>query len=174
MSDPVHDSLDDRLRLLGTQMPAPALPAAEIRRRADRRRHRRHVLGATAACTAAALCLALPSVLNSPGPQHPPAPQQGPATTGTPSVPASPHPPAASTVTSTATTPIDAGTVAEILASCLGSEASKYHAVIGVRAPVASPGTDGVVVAVDSAGQYVQCESKGDKGNSMSSPATFI
>ncbi|MFF2120995.1 hypothetical protein ACFVXH_27100 [Kitasatospora sp. NPDC058184] len=82
--------------------------------------------------------------------------------------------PAASTVTSTTTTPIDAGTVAGILGSCLGSEASQYQAVIGVRAPVASSDTDGVVIAVDSAGQYVQCESKGDKGTSMSSPATFI
>ncbi|MFB7124633.1 hypothetical protein [Kitasatospora sp. NPDC056273] len=82
--------------------------------------------------------------------------------------------PAASTVTSTTTTPIDAGTVAGILASCLGSEASQYQAVIGVRAPVASSDIDGVVIAVDSAGQYVQCESKGDKGTSMSSPATFI
>ncbi|MEV7190161.1 hypothetical protein AB0O11_39380, partial [Kitasatospora sp. NPDC093102] len=90
MSDPIHDNLANRLRLLGTQMPAPTLPAAEIRRRADQRR-RRHALGATAACTAAALCLALPSVLHSPGPQHPPGPQQGAATTDTPSVPASPH-----------------------------------------------------------------------------------
>ncbi|WP_053111928.1 hypothetical protein [Kitasatospora sp. MY 5-36] len=174
MSDPVHDSLDDRLRLLGTQMPAPTLPAAEIRRRADRRRHRRHALGATVACAAAALCLTLPSVLNPPGPQHPPAPQQGPAATGTPSVPASPHPPAAFTVTSTTTTPIEAGAVAGILGSCLGSEASQYQAVIAVRAPVASSDTDGVVVAVDSAGQYAQCESKGRTGHSISLPPTFI
>ncbi|MFD0404925.1 hypothetical protein ACFVHV_06295, partial [Kitasatospora sp. NPDC127116] len=116
MSDPIHDTLADRLRLLGTQMPAPTLPAAEIRRRADRRRHRRHALGAAAACIAAALCLALPSAPHSPGPQ------QGAATTETPSVPASPHPPAAFTVTGTATTPIEAGAVAGILASCLGSD----------------------------------------------------
>ncbi|MFE4978021.1 hypothetical protein ACFRAR_38810, partial [Kitasatospora sp. NPDC056651] len=103
MSDPTHDTLADRLRLLGTQMPAPALPAAEIRRRADRRRHRRHALGATAACTAVALCLALPTLLRSPEPQHAPGAQQGATTTDVPSVPASPHPPAASTVTSTAT-----------------------------------------------------------------------
>ncbi|MFJ6772387.1 hypothetical protein ACIQOV_15700, partial [Kitasatospora sp. NPDC091257] len=78
MSDPIHDTLADRLRLLGTQMPAPTLPAAEIRRRADRRRHRRRALGAVAACTAAALCLALPSAPHSPGPR------QGAATTETP------------------------------------------------------------------------------------------
>ncbi|MFF2149703.1 hypothetical protein ACFVWU_44920, partial [Kitasatospora sp. NPDC058190] len=116
MSDPIHDTLGDRLRLLGTQMPAPTLPAAEIRRRADRRRHRRHALAATAACTAAALCLALPSVLHSPGPQ------KGAATTDVSSVPASvpasPRPPAAFTVASTSTAPIDAGAVAGILASC--------------------------------------------------------
>ncbi|MGW3078720.1 hypothetical protein [Kitasatospora sp. NPDC001132] len=82
--------------------------------------------------------------------------------------------PAAFTVTSTATAPIDAGTAAQILASCLGSEASQYHAVIAVRTPVASSDTDGVVVAVNSGDQYVQCESKGSKGNSMSVPATFI
>ncbi|MEV7027734.1 hypothetical protein [Kitasatospora sp. NPDC093558] len=46
--------------------------------------------------------------------------------------------------------------------------------MLAVRAPVASADTDGVVIAVDSAGQYVQCESKGHKGNSMSVPATFI
>lgn len=78
------------------------------------------------------------------------------------------------TVTSGKTTPIDAGTVSRILSSCLGSDASRYHAVIGVRTPVASQDWDGVVVAVDSAGQYVQCESKGDKGNSPDSPPTFI
>ncbi|MFE4518639.1 hypothetical protein ACFRMQ_31165 [Kitasatospora sp. NPDC056783] len=174
MSDPIDDTLGDRLRLLGTQMPAPALPAVEIRRRADRRRHRRRVLGATAACAAAALGLALPSVLRSPEPRLSPGPQQGAATADIPPAPASPLPSAPSTVISTATTPIDAGTVTKILASCLGSESSKYHPVIAVRTPVASADTDGVVVAVDSAGQYVQCESKGDKGTSTSSPATFI
>ncbi|MFF2751270.1 hypothetical protein ACFVVA_37755 [Kitasatospora sp. NPDC058048] len=96
------------------------------------------------------------------------APGSGSAVTGATAAPA------AFTVTSTTTTPIEAGAVAEILASCLGSDASQYHAVIAVRAPVASPDTDGVVVAVNSAGQYVQCESKGLQGNSMSSPATFI
>lgn len=90
------------------------------------------------------------------------------------SVPASPRPPAAFAVTSTSTTPIEAGAVTRILASCLGSDASQYHAVIAVRTPVASADTDGVVIAVNSAKQYVQCESKGNKGNSMSVPATFI
>ncbi|MFG3138053.1 hypothetical protein ACGFZA_17815 [Streptomyces sp. NPDC048211] len=82
--------------------------------------------------------------------------------------------PAVYTVTSGKTTPIDAGTVTRILSSCLGADASRYHAVIGVRTPLASKDWDGVVVAVDSAGQYVQCESKGDKGNSPDSPPTFI
>ncbi|MFI6151292.1 hypothetical protein ACIBCA_01140 [Kitasatospora sp. NPDC051170] len=175
MSDPHHDTLADRLRLLGEQSPAPTLPAAEIRRRADRRRHRRRALGATTACTAAAaLCLALPSVLPSSGPQQPLGPQQGAATTGAPAVSASPRPPTPFTVASTATTPIDAGTTAKILASCLGSEASQYHSVIAVRTPISSSDTDGVVIAVNSAKQYVQCESKGDKGRSMAVPATFI
>ncbi|WP_326733379.1 hypothetical protein [Streptomyces sp. NBC_01022] len=31
-----------------------------------------------------------------------------------------------------------------------------------------------MVIAVDSADQYVQCKSKGDKGNSPDSPPTFI
>ncbi|MFF8692313.1 hypothetical protein ACF08W_08905 [Streptomyces sp. NPDC015144] len=82
--------------------------------------------------------------------------------------------PAPSTVTSTTTTPIDAGTVAGILNSCLGSEAPQFHSVIAVRTPVASSDTDGVVIAVNSADQYVQCESKGAKGTSMSVPPTFI
>ncbi|MFC5890112.1 hypothetical protein RMN57_03865 [Kitasatospora sp. CM 4170] len=91
-----------------------------------------------------------------------------------PSVTRSTATPAAFTVTSTSTTPIDAGAVPGILASCLGSDASQYHAVIAVRTPVASADTDGVVIAVNSANQYVQCESKGNKGNSRSVPATFI
>ncbi|MEV6702126.1 hypothetical protein AB0M68_34120 [Streptomyces sp. NPDC051453] len=78
------------------------------------------------------------------------------------------------TITSGTTTPIDAGTIAKILASCLGSDASRFHAVIGVRAPIVSKDWDGVVIAVNSAGQYVQCEAKGDKGNSPDSPPTFI
>ncbi|MFB7470338.1 hypothetical protein [Kitasatospora sp. NPDC056184] len=174
MSDPIHDPLGDRLRLLGTQMSAPTLPAAEVRRRAERRRHRRRALGVTAACTAAALCLTLPSALHPAGPHHSSEPQQGAATTGASSGSASPRPSAASAVTSTATVPIDAGAVAGILGSCLGSDASQYQAVIAVRTPVASADTDGVVVAVDSAGQYVQCESKGDQGASRSVPPTFI
>ena len=72
------------------------------------------------------------------------------------------------------TTPIGAGDVAKILASCLGSDASQYHAVIAARTPVASSDTDGAVVAVNSAGQYVQCETKGDKGTSQDVPPTFI
>lgn len=78
------------------------------------------------------------------------------------------------TVTSTATTPIDSGAISGILASCLGADASQYHAVVSGRTPIASPDTDGVVVAVNSAGQYVQCETKGDKGTSSDHPATFI
>ncbi|MFE9859921.1 hypothetical protein [Streptomyces sp. NPDC005780] len=77
-------------------------------------------------------------------------------------------------VTSARTTPIDAGTAARILASCLGSDASRFHSVVAVRTPVASKDWDGVVVAVDSAGQYVQCQSKGDKGSSQDHPPTFI
>lgn len=72
------------------------------------------------------------------------------------------------------TTQIDAGTVARILASCLGSDASQYHAVIAVRTPIASQDWDGAVVAVNSAAQYVQCETKGDQGTSPDSPPTFI
>ncbi|MFJ8473755.1 hypothetical protein [Kitasatospora sp. NPDC094011] len=97
-----------------------------------------------------------------------PVPGKGPSA-GTVTVTPTPF-----TVTSTATTPIDAETTAKILASCLGSEASQYHSVIAVRTPVASPNTDGVVIAVNSAKQYVQCESKGSKGRSSSVPATFI
>ncbi|MFC1443171.1 hypothetical protein ABUW04_33535 [Streptacidiphilus sp. N1-10] len=80
----------------------------------------------------------------------------------------------ASTVISATTTPIDAGTVSQILASCLGSDASRYHAVLAARTPIASTDWDGAVVAVDSAGQYVQCETKGSKGTSPDVPPTFI
>jgi hypothetical protein len=78
------------------------------------------------------------------------------------------------TVTSTATTPIDSGTVARVLASCLGPDAGRYHAVIAVRTPVAAKDWDGAVIAVDSAHQYVQCETKGDRGTSQDVPPTFI
>jgi len=97
----------------------------------------------------------------------------GPATTRA-SAPAGATATASFTVTSGKTTPIDAGTVGQILASCLGSDASQYHAVIAVRTPIASPDWDGAVVAVNSAGQYVQCETKGDQGTSQDSPPTFI
>lgn len=82
--------------------------------------------------------------------------------------------PDAFTITNATTTPIAPGTVSKILSSCLGPDASKYHAVIAVRTPVVSDNSDGVVVAVDSADQYVQCASKGDKGSSQDSPPTFI
>lgn len=81
---------------------------------------------------------------------------------------------AAFKVVSTATTPIEAGTVAKILASCLGSDAARFHAVIAVRTPAASRDWDGAVVARDSAGRYVQCETKGDRGTSQDHPPTFI
>ena len=82
--------------------------------------------------------------------------------------------PVAFTMTSGTTTPIDAGTVGRILASCLGSKASEYHAVVAVRTPIASKDWDGAVIAVNSAGQYVQCETKGHKGTSQDVPPTFI
>ncbi len=78
------------------------------------------------------------------------------------------------TISSVATTPIDAGAVSQILASCLGSGASAYHSVIAVRTPVTSQDADGTVIAVNSAGQYVQCETKGNQGSSSDSPPTFI
>ncbi|MER6120417.1 hypothetical protein [Streptomyces sp. NPDC001743] len=109
----------------------------------------------------------------SPSPSTAPGSTSGGAGDTPSSAPASTTPDAF-TVTSGKTTPIDAGTVTKILSSCLGSDASRYHSVIAVRTPLASKDWDGVVVAVDSAGQYVQCESKGDKGNSPDSPPTFI
>ncbi|MFF3616959.1 hypothetical protein [Streptomyces sp. NPDC002580] len=107
----------------------------------------------------------------------PPSPTHGSTSSGTGSAPSSTRTsstPGAFTITSGTTTPIDSGTVAKILTSCLGSDASSYHAVVAARAPIASRDGDGVVIAVNSADQYVQCESKGDKGNSQDSPPTFI
>ncbi|WP_371534671.1 hypothetical protein OG210_00225 [Streptomyces sp. NBC_00466] len=106
-----------------------------------------------------------------------PSTARGSTSAGTGSSPSSTRTtstPDAFTITSGTTTPIDAGTVAKILASCLGSDASQYQAVVAARAPVTSQDGDGVVIAVNSAHQYVQCESKGDKGNSQDSPPTFI
>ncbi|MBY8877349.1 hypothetical protein [Actinacidiphila acidipaludis] len=82
--------------------------------------------------------------------------------------------PGAFTVTSATTSPIGPGAVARILASCLGSDASGFHAVIAVRTPVASQDWDGAVIAVDPAGQYVQCQTKGERGSSQDHPPTFI
>jgi hypothetical protein len=82
--------------------------------------------------------------------------------------------PVAFTVTSAKATPIGARAAAEILASCLGADAAQYHPVLAVRAPVAGQDADGVVMAVNSANQYVQCETKGRKGTSQDSPPTFI
>ena len=118
------------------------------------------------------------SATTSPGRSATPTPgaTRGAGSTGGGSVSSGPvtSAPVSWTFTSGKTTPIDAGTVAKILASCLGSDASKYHAVIAVRTPVASHDWDGAVVAVDSAAQYVQCETKGDRGTSQDSPPTFI
>ena len=109
----------------------------------------------------------------SPSPATTPASASGGTGSGPTSARAS-SAPAVYTVASTRTTPIDAGTVSKILTSCLGSDASKYHAVIAVRTPIASHDWDGAVLAVDSAGKYVQCETKGDKGTSQDVPPTFI
>ncbi|MEU7337921.1 hypothetical protein [Streptomyces sp. NPDC007074] len=101
----------------------------------------------------------------------------GSTSSGAGSTPSSAQPsadPDAFSITDPATTPIEAGSVAKILSSCLGPGASRYHAVVAVRTPIASKSADGVVVAVDSAHQYVQCQTKGDKGSSLDSPPTFI
>ena len=111
----------------------------------------------------------------------PPSPSttRGTGSAGGGPAPASSHPtsspsPGALTVTSGTTTPIDAGTVSRILASCLGSGASAYNPVIAVRSSVTSQDWDGAVIAVNSAGQYVQCETKGSQGTSQDEPPTFI
>ncbi|MEV1023061.1 hypothetical protein [Streptomyces sp. NPDC050264] len=78
------------------------------------------------------------------------------------------------TITDGTTTPVNAGAVTRILSSCLGSDASQYHVVVAARTPIASQHWDGVVVAVNAANQYVQCQSKGDTGTSQDSPPTFI
>ncbi|WP_346074970.1 MULTISPECIES: hypothetical protein [Actinomycetes] len=72
------------------------------------------------------------------------------------------------------TTPIEAGAVDRILSSCLGSEAGRFHPVIAVRTPAAAKDWDGTVIAVDAAGQYVQCQTKGDRGSSPDVPPTSI
>ncbi|MFJ5229537.1 hypothetical protein ACIQBJ_06495 [Kitasatospora sp. NPDC088391] len=127
-----------------------------------------------ATATVAALATAGGMAVAAPGTPAPaPAVHAESAAAPAAAAPAAPVP-APSAAIDTATTPIDAGTTARILASCLGAEASKYHPVIAVRTPVASADTDGVVVAVDSAHRYVQCETKGRTGTSASVPATFI
>ncbi|MFJ2738280.1 hypothetical protein ACIO3O_01290 [Streptomyces sp. NPDC087440] len=78
------------------------------------------------------------------------------------------------TVTSTRTTTIDAKSVAKILSSCLGAEASRYQPVVALRAPLVAPDRDGVVLAVNAKKQYVQCVTQGDKGRSDNHPPTFI
>ena len=119
---------------------------------------------------------ASPSQSPTPGatPTSSPTPGSGSAGGGAPSSGPVTIAPVSWTFTSGKTTPIDAGTVAKILTSCLGSDASQYHAVIAVRTPIASKDWDGAVVAVNSAAQYVQCETKGDQGSSQDSPPTFI
>ncbi|MFJ4717119.1 hypothetical protein [Streptomyces sp. NPDC088785] len=78
------------------------------------------------------------------------------------------------TIDAATTTPIPAGSVAKILSSCLGADAARFHSVLAVRTSVRSADVDGVVVAVDSAGAYAQCQTRGDRGSSTSHPATFI
>jgi hypothetical protein len=102
------------------------------------------------------------------------SPSAGAGTGSTPSATPSTSASGTFTITGTATTPIASGTVTKILASCLGSDASAYHAVIAVRTPAASTDWDGAVIAVDSAGQYVQCQTKGERGSSQDHPPTFV
>ncbi|MFE6887122.1 hypothetical protein [Streptomyces sp. NPDC057694] len=105
-----------------------------------------------------------------------PRPSDGAQAGGTGSSPSSDRTgdPNAFTITDTKTTAIDPGTAAKILSSCLGADAAQYHAVAAVRAPLASRNADGVVIGINSADQYVQCASEGDKGSSPDSPPTFI
>ena len=119
----------------------------------------------------------------SPGPSTASAPASPSATptqgsgsgggTGTQSAPAGTNK-IVYTVTDTTTTPIAAGTAAKLLASCLGSDASAYHVAVAARTPIASSDTDGAVIGVNSSGQYVQCETKGDQAKSADVPPTFI
>lgn len=105
-----------------------------------------------------------------------PGPSRGSSSAGartTPSSAPSASAPSAVTVTSVTTTPIKAG-VDRILSSCLGSDAGRFHPVIAVRTPAASKDWDGTVIAVDAAGQYVQCQTKGERGSSPDVPPTFI
>lgn len=100
------------------------------------------------------------------------SPSAGAGTTPS-SAPSASAPPAV-TVTSVTTTPIKAEAVGRILSSCLGSDAARFHPVIAVRTPAAAKDWDGTVIAVDSAGQYVQCQTKGERGSSPDVPPTFI
>ncbi|MBO1331237.1 hypothetical protein [Streptomyces sp. VRA16 Mangrove soil] len=133
------------------------------------------VLGGMGEATSHGTERALPGGNPSPTASPDPSASAGSTAGGTGSASADPaSEQKAFTITSSATTTIEPGTVARILSSCLGADASKYDAVIAVRAPLATQNADGVVVAVDSAGQYVQCATKGDKGSSSSHPPTFI
>jgi hypothetical protein len=57
-----------------------------------------------------------------------------------------------------------AGRVGRILASCLGSDAPKYHAVIAVGTAIATRNEDGYVVAKNDAGKFAVCSALGDVG----------
>ncbi|WP_018531803.1 MULTISPECIES: hypothetical protein [unclassified Streptomyces] len=93
---------------------------------------------------------------------------------GTPSTAPANSTESAFTVTSATTPPIATVTATGILNSCLGAAASKFHVVNAISVPTPSQTTDGVLVAVDSAGQYVQCQAKNGKGTTPNSPPTFI
>ncbi len=106
-----------------------------------------------------------------------PGPSRGSSSAGAGTTPSSAPSASASpavTVTSVTTTPIKAGAVGRILSSCLGSDAGRFHPVIAVRTPAASKDWDGTVIAVDAAGQYVQCQTKDERGSSPDVPPTFI
>jgi hypothetical protein len=60
--------------------------------------------------------------------------------------------------------PLPADRVAKILHSCLGADASKFHAVVAVNTSVATKRQDAVVVASDSGNGAVVCTALGDTG----------
>ena len=59
---------------------------------------------------------------------------------------------------------LTADRVAKILASCLGSDASRFHAVIAVSTAIATTDEDGYVIAKNDGGKFAECSAHGDVG----------
>jgi hypothetical protein len=81
--------------------------------------------------------------------------------------------PTAPVITVGTQAPIPADQVTAILHSCMGDEANNLTALVAVRTAIATKNQDGVVIAVDKQGRYVECHTRAAVGETYNKPPYF-